>query len=397
MNNPESFRSARDAQRQMLGSNQSGVRAHNERLVLSLLRRHGPLAKAEIARLTRLSAQTVSVIMRALEADGMLLRDSPRRGRVGQPSVPLRLDPDGAYFFGATIGRRYVDLVLVDMLGRIRASARRVHGHPDFDAVADFIAGEAGAICADLSERDRTRVHGMGVAMPMRLWDWAGHLGVSPEALSDWAGRDIGAELAERTGLQVHVRNDASSACGAEMVFGTHPEAPAVMHIYIAYFIGGGLILNGQLFVGHTGNAGAIGSMPIPQPDGSTRQLLDTSSLVNLSRRLAAAGKPIEPLWEVPLDWDYAAPEVDAWIEEIAPGIAHAISVAATVIDLEIVLIDGHMPESLRSRVTAAVSRRLDAYDFAGISRPDLREGSIGASARSLGAASLPLAAQFMV
>ena len=137
--------------------------------------------------------------------------------------------------------------------------------------------------------------------------------------------------------------------------------------------------------------------MPIPQPDGSTRQLLETSSLANLSRRLAAAGKPIEPLWEVPLDWDYAAPEVDAWIEEIAPGIAHAISVAATVIDLEIVLIDGHMPESLRSRVTAAVSRRLDAYDFAGISRPDLREGSIGASARSLGAASLPLAAQFMV
>lgn len=50
------------------GSNQSGMRAYNERLVLSLVRQQGALAKTDIARITGLSAQTVSVIMRALEA-----------------------------------------------------------------------------------------------------------------------------------------------------------------------------------------------------------------------------------------------------------------------------------------------------------------------------------------
>ncbi|MBN8931857.1 MAG: winged helix-turn-helix domain-containing protein, partial [Rhizobium pusense] len=56
------------------GANQIGVRAYNERLVLSLVRRHGGLSKAEIARLCGLSAQTVSVIMRSLEKDGLLIR-----------------------------------------------------------------------------------------------------------------------------------------------------------------------------------------------------------------------------------------------------------------------------------------------------------------------------------
>ena len=65
------------------GSNQSGMRAHNERLVLSILRRLGPMAKADIARMTGLSAQTVSVIMRALETDGLLAKGEPVRGRVG--------------------------------------------------------------------------------------------------------------------------------------------------------------------------------------------------------------------------------------------------------------------------------------------------------------------------
>ncbi|MDE3122078.1 MAG: MarR family transcriptional regulator, partial [Paracoccaceae bacterium] len=81
------------------------MRAHNERLVLSLVR-HEPMAKSDIARITGLSAQTVSVIMRSLEADGLLLRGEPIRGRIGQPSVPMHLNPEGAFFFGVKIGRR---------------------------------------------------------------------------------------------------------------------------------------------------------------------------------------------------------------------------------------------------------------------------------------------------
>ncbi len=80
------------------GSNQTAVRAYNERLVLSLVRRHGSMAKVDIARSTGLSAQTVSVIMRSLENDGLLVRGEPKKGRVGQPSVPLSLNPEGRLF-----------------------------------------------------------------------------------------------------------------------------------------------------------------------------------------------------------------------------------------------------------------------------------------------------------
>ncbi len=76
------------------GANQIRVRAYNERLVLSLVRLYGSQSKADIARRTGLSAQTVSVIMRALEKEGLLSRGEPVRGRVGQPSIPMRLNPD---------------------------------------------------------------------------------------------------------------------------------------------------------------------------------------------------------------------------------------------------------------------------------------------------------------
>src|SRR6185503_20082469 len=112
------------------GTNQSGVRLYNERLVLSLIRRHGSLAKAEIARLTGLSAQTISVIIRQLEADGLLRKEAPLRGRIGQPSVPFSLNPNGAFFLGLKIGRRSTDLVLLDFLGRPLKSRREPCRYP---------------------------------------------------------------------------------------------------------------------------------------------------------------------------------------------------------------------------------------------------------------------------
>src|ERR1700722_2298023 len=91
------------------GANQAGVRLYNERLLLSLVRRFGPLSKIEVARLTGLSVQSTSAIMNRLQADGLLKREAPLRGRVGQPTIPMSIDPEGAYSFGLKVGRRSCD------------------------------------------------------------------------------------------------------------------------------------------------------------------------------------------------------------------------------------------------------------------------------------------------
>src|SRR5690606_23077600 len=107
------------------GTRQSGVRVYNERLVLSLIRQLGALPKAAIARSTGLSPPTVSAIVGQLEADGLLIRNAPQRGRVGQPSVPVSLNPDGAFSVGVKIGRRRCDVVLMDFVGGVRAALHR--------------------------------------------------------------------------------------------------------------------------------------------------------------------------------------------------------------------------------------------------------------------------------
>ena len=379
------------------GSNQSGLRAHNERLVMTLLHRNGAMAKADVARQTGLSAQTVSVIMRGLETDGMVQRCEPQRGRVGQPSIPFRLAETGAHFFGLKIGRRSTDLVLTDFSGRVSSRVHMTHRYPVPDSTIRFARDGLAQLASQLSQKDRARIAGLGIAMPFRLWEWAQSLGVPETAMAEWRKRDVKAELAEVADFPVYLENDATAACGAELVFGRGPTPPDFLYFYIGYFIGGGIVLNNSLYTGHSGNAAALGSILVPGEGGERRQLIEVASLSVLEASLLRGGRDPQSLWEPPAAWDVEGAELADWIDRAATGLAHAAVAAVAVTDLDCILIDGWIPPDVKSRLVAATGAAMDRLNLAGLNRPRLREGSVGPDARALGAASLPLSERFLI
>ncbi len=379
------------------GTNQAGMRAQNERLVLTLLRQHGALAKSDIARMTGLSAQTVSVIMRALEKDGLLTRGEPQRGRIGQPSVPMSLAVDGAFFLGLKIGRRSVDLTLIDFLGHVRATERRIYRYPTPGAVVEFVASALPRLIALLPQPLRGRIGGLGVAMPFQLWNWVQFIGAPQSEMDAWRDRDIQAELSALTGMPVYVQNDATAACGAELVFGRGERPRDFLYFYVGYFIGGGLVLNGQLFTGRSGNAAGVGPMPVPGPDGQRRRLLSIASASVLAASVEAAGLSADHLWERHDEWAVPQPLLEAWMDQAAEGLAYAVLSASTLMELEAVLIDGWIPADVRTGLVARTHAALHRLDLSGIDAPVIREGTVGAEARALGAAAIPLSQRYLI
>ena len=386
----------------MRGSNQSGLRAHNERAVLSLIRRHGVMAKADIARRTGLSPQTASVIMRVLEAEQLVLRDAPRRGKVGQPSIPMRLNPDGAFSLGLKIGRRSIELVLMDFVGTIRARRRRTYPLPKVDEIKAFVAQAVTEVLAPIDGHGRARVAGLGVAMPDALWDWAEELGAPAGEMDEWRHVDIAAEFAALTGQPVHLANDATAACAAEHVFGTSKCADYV-YFFIGAFIGGGIVIDGDLVIGRSGNAGALGSMLVPRPDmaggrpGNYDQLINSASIHVLEKMMKAEGREPQDLWRVEGEWPELGPILDRWLAIAACGLAHAIVSATSVYDFECAIIDGSFPEDVRDRLVAETASALSRIRREGLSPVTIRAGTIGVTAREIGGASLPFFARFLL
>jgi predicted NBD/HSP70 family sugar kinase len=380
------------------GSNQVGMRQYNERVVLQAIRLHGATSKAELARLTHLSTQTVALIVDRLLRDELVVKGDPRRGKVGQPSVPLTLNPDGAFSVGIHVGRRCLDVLVLDFVGNVRERSSMTYRFPDPEVVFAEVAARIRAIPETLGPALARRVHGVGVAAPLALDRWQALLGVERERAARWAGVDIGARIAELTELPVEFSKDTAAACVAELVAGRGRSIRSFLYTFVDAFVGGGLVLDSHLRAGLRGNAGAIGSLPLERSlaaGAKPGQLLSAASVFNLERLYAAAG--LDPGAAVDgraLERPWLA-HTSRWLTEASRALALAAVDAACLLDLEGVIVDGAIGRSLLARLVAEVDLVLEAYDWEGVSRPAVLEGKTGSDARAVGAGLLPLYANF--
>ena len=381
------------------GSSQGGLRQYNERVVLQAIRLHGALPGAEIARVTQLTAQTVSLITKRLETDGLLLRGTPQRGKVGQPSVPLRLNPDGALAIGIKVGRRSMDVLLVDFTGAVRQRWTLDYRYPDPDQLLAEIGARLAEMAAQLSADALGRVQGVGIAAPFSLGGWQTLLDMPPDVAIRWPLVNLRAEVAARTDLPVSLIKDTAAACVAELVAGRGRSVQSFLYVFVDTFIGGGLVLDSHLRAGLHGNAGAIGSLPMglaASGDGTApAQLLSVASLANLEARYRQHGLDAAAVAD---DRALQAPwlaHTQAWLADAAGAVALAVNSAACLLDLESVIVDGSFSRALQAALVAALQQALDRYSWEGVTRPMLLPGTIGSDARALGGALLPLHANF--
>src|ERR1700761_6800122 len=261
-----------------VGSNQVGMRQFNERIVLQAIRLHGPLAKADVSRLTRLSMQTVSMIVDRLIEDGLLARQPRVRGRIGQPSVPIALRPEGAYTIGIKVGRRSLDVLAMDFVGHVCSHHVLEYAYPDPRVLFPALESKLARVNETLGERAK-QVVGVGVAAPLWLGGWRDFLGAPPEALEAWHEIDLRTRIAAMTGLPVEFAKDTTAACAAELVMGQGRGIHNFLYLFVGTFIGGGLVIDGRLHAGPHDNAGAVGSIPLAgRVRDPARQLLHAAA-----------------------------------------------------------------------------------------------------------------------
>lgn len=381
------------------GSNQVGMRQFNERVVLQTLRAHGSLAKADLARLTGLTAQTIGLITARLDEDQLLNRGAPVRGRVGQPSVPLGLNPDGAFAIGIKIGRRSADWLLVDFTGQVRERLVLDYAFPDIPVLLPAIKSNLNRLLDGLGPL-RDRVVGVGVAAPFQLGGWHRMLGLTEAQSLAWNQIDLVAEVQALTDLPISFAKDTSAACVAELLQGKGRDIRSFLYLFLDTFVGGGLVLNSHLHRGVNGNAGAVASLPLQVATADMKelppQLISQASLWDLEQRFrehaldpmaAYDARALEAPW---------LPYTREWVARAALALAHCIVAGTAFLDVEAVVIDGVVAPDLLRKLWARTGEALKAYNWEGLQQmPRLEIGSIGSDARALGGALLPLHACF--
>lgn len=380
----------------MRGSNHNGMRQFNERTVLRAIRHNVAIPKADLARLTQLSTQTVSIIVNRLLEDGLLFKQDRIRGKIGQPSIPLSLNPDGAYSIGLQVGRRNLEVVVCDFLGQVRHTWQHSHPYPSPAEVIPKIKEGLNQMQTALGDA-WPRCVGIGLSAPLAMHAWGDLMGPqASKVMADWEDIDLVQLVQDMTPLPVEFAKDTTAACVAELVQGLGRDLPNFLYVFVGTFIGGGLVLDGHIVNGPRGNAGAIGSMPFANGQAhATKQLLELASGWQLEQALMATG--LDPLLvghDDIMQEAYTA-YTQPWLAQAAKSLALAITSASALLDLDAVVVDGSISPALLQALMSQTQGALSQVRFDGIHTPTLVAGRVGSMARALGGALLPLHAQF--
>ena len=371
------------------GSNQGGLKQYNENTIISLLRQQGPLTKAGIARITHLSPQTVSLIFKRFIKNNIVVQEDYIYGKMGQPSAPFSLNPEASFSIGISIGRHQLDISLIDFKCKILKQYSTRYDFPDVQIVLKKITQSLKKIFNYLSPDQQQRLVGIGIAQPDKIKKFASHSDVITYE-SENTDINIVNEIKELAPqYEVTKMNDVPAACLAEMFLGNANNHPNLLYIYLGTFIGGAMVLNGQLFNPDLKYTSSIGTIPIHTANGY-QQLIEVASLNSLEQQLKRSGFDSKLLImdkELP-------PEVrrmfDFWLEQALEGIKWSIVSVNSVVSTNLVIVDAHLSKNLMGEINIKLINLFEDFYWEATEPITIESGTIGKDARALGSAIIP-------
>lgn len=275
--------------------------AGNQTAVIEMLRAGGPSSQADLVRLSGLSRGTINTAVRELQAQGAVLV-VPANGREDR----LTLVPGRRSYAVVQLGLEELHAIGVDFATNRRAE-HVVKIRSDDDSASSGVGTVVEAVQCVAEKLGQASTDFTSVALSMHA-----PVNFASGAISAWAAvrlprwRDVpvAAALTEAIGVPVIVDNDGNFAALAEWTWGAGQGTSDFFYVMCSDGIGGGMVLNGQIYRGGNGTAGEIGHIVLERTGelcfcGSRGCLTTFASERFILKALEDAGNPKRDLQDV--------------------------------------------------------------------------------------------------
>jgi predicted NBD/HSP70 family sugar kinase len=381
--------------------------AETRSAVLDLIRASGKISRVDLARRSALTEPTISKIVKELLSAGLVVQAGYAESTGGKRPVLLKLNDSGVYALGLTLDFHRSTIVVCgpdgSELARVSAGGT---GEDDPRVVFDRLADDIEALTTR-EGIDRSAVIGLGVASAGRRGFPQGW-NVDASFFDVWEPYSVVEELAGRTGYAVVRENDANCAALREYWVSQEPRRDFVT-VYASHGIGAGIVVDGAIYRGFSGNAGEIGhTVAVPggrlcwcgshgclETVASPRAMVE-QVLADPALRSAVGVTGRTPVREVFRRLTSGAAKDDAavraMLEQAAGYFASAVGDLVNTLDLDLVVLAGPGFAGVGDVFLEAARHRVATTGFMREVHPiTVRLASIGSETAALGAASVVL------
>jgi len=235
----------------------------NKIKVLELIRETGPVSRADIVKITGLSAPTVTRIVDGFIHDDKLVDDvGMGSSSGGRPPLLVKFNGQQNYVIGIDLGATYTRGALSDLDGKfikeIRISTRL---GSSFDTIMEDLSHLIFRLSNENTAIRKGKIFGVGIAVAGLINRKKNLVEYSP--VFDWYNVDIVKALQERIEFPVIFDNVTRLMALGGLSYGTGQKLYNFICVNIGYGIGAGIIVDGKLLMGADGFAGEFGHITV--------------------------------------------------------------------------------------------------------------------------------------
>ncbi len=241
---------------------QEDIKLQNRRRIIAHLRAEREATKQEIAAATGISIPTVATNISELLDEGLLEEAGTRQSTGGRKPLALRFIPSGRISLGIDLEPRGGRIIAVDLDHSLIAE-KRFPLPEDQEELLPFLKREIPNFLNEKGFR-REHVDGVGVSVAGTVNPEIQLLEIAPNLGYTYIDFRL---LEEELKIPVRIYNEANASAWAEWLRQGRGTRGTMIYISITEGVGGGIILDGRLFLGSAALAGEMGHM-VTVPSG---------------------------------------------------------------------------------------------------------------------------------
>lgn len=235
-----------------------GMKSLNKSAIMNLIRLNGPISRAEIAKLTKLTPPTVgSIVAELLETNFIKEETGLAKSQGGRKPIMLSLNTSIYYIIGIYGAAEVINTVISNLEGDIIYSNKQPITTPPTQEEFLAIITDGIKLALETNNLLNSSIIGIGVAM---------HGLVNPEnGIALFAPHlnlkhiPIKEKIEEKFSIPVMLENDVRALTLAESWYGQGKDVSDFICISVGRGIGSGIVINHKIYNGPYNTAGEIG------------------------------------------------------------------------------------------------------------------------------------------
>lgn len=236
------------------------VKQLNGAAVYRLIDQHGPISRIQIAEISSLAPASVTKITRQLIERGFIKEVAQQESTGGRRAISLTSKCSPFHSIAVRLERDKIELALFDLSGKLLATHDETFHYPDQKTLIEGLLEHLHRFLSTHQNKVKELI-AVAISLPglvdaeTGVVDYMPHISIDKLPLSELISKEFA--------VQCFIGNDTRSQALAEHYFGVSKQYLDSLLVSVHNGAGAGIIVNGQIFLGHNRNVGEIGHVQI--------------------------------------------------------------------------------------------------------------------------------------